>query len=45
MEDIVNLPRLRQFQSVSEWTEDLDNFEGSFPLGCHLFVIGGFEVS
>ena len=45
MEDIVNLPGFWKFQLVSEWTEDLNDFEGSFPLGCHLFVIGSLEVS
>jgi hypothetical protein len=45
VEDIVYLPSVWQFQSICNRSQYFINFEGSFLLWCHLFVVICFHVS
>ena len=44
MENIVNSPCQREFQPISNWSEDFRDSEGSFTFRGHLLVVFGFEV-
>ena len=44
MENIVDLPCWREFQPISNWSEDFGYPEGSFVFRGHLLMVFGFKV-